>query len=440
MPGGGFVTTYTDITAHKQAEHALRESEQRFKSLYDDNPSMFFTLDTAGQILSVNRYGANQLGYPLDELVGMRIMDLSPKTERAQIKEYLDNCLADPEQINRWQIIKNRKDGSRMWVREVARVVVNEDGHTRIMTVCEDVTVARKLSDQLSHQASHDGLTGLVNRWSFEQRVEQVLEKNRISPQEHAILFVDLDRFKIINDTCGHAAGDEFLRQMGGVLPGCVRKNDTVARIGGDEFGVLLEGCPLQQAQRVAEDIRKAIEEFRFAWEEQVFSVGASIGVVEISEKEQSLSAVLAAADSACYVAKDGGRNRVHVFHEEDSVLAARKGEMQWLTRTQEALNEDRFCLYYQTIEPAPDSAHELHYEVLLSMLDSHGEIIAPGAFLPSAERYNLMPCLDRWVINKTLSLLGSHPNHLEELSVCSINLSGQSLTDEGFDDFVIEC
>lgn len=440
MPDGGFVTTYSDITDHKQAEHALRQSEQRFKALYHDNPSMFFTLDSAGQILSVNRYGANQLGYSVDDLVGKTIMDLSPAAESAQVKLHLDSCLADTEKVNRWEVVKYRQDGSSMWVREVARVVVDDEGQTRIMTVCEDITRARKLSDQLSHQASHDRLTGLFNRWAFEQRIEHALEENELRQLEASVFFIDLDRFKIINDTCGHVAGDEFLRQVGGILLGCVRKSDTVARIGGDEFGVLLENCPPQKARRVADSILKKVEAFRFAWEDNLFSSGASIGIVSVSGKGQSISSVLAAADAACYVAKDAGRNRLHVFHEKDSMVAARKGEVQWLTRTQEALSEDRFCLYYQTIEPAPDAPQELHYEVLLRMSGSKGEVIPPGAFLPAAERYNLMPSLDRWVIKSTLAQLGSHPQHLAALSVCSINLSGQSLTDEGFDEFIIEC
>lgn len=256
---------------------------------------------------------------------------------------------------------------------------------------------------------------------------------------EHAICYLDLDQFKVINDTCGHVAGDELLRQLGILLPQHVRRNDTLARLGGDEFGVLLENCTLRQACRVANDLRKSIEEFRFVWGAKTFSLGASIGLVLVTGQDQSLVEILAAADAACYVAKDSGRNRIHVYHEEDSELSARKGEMQWLNRTQQALSEDRFCLYYQPIDASTDSDNTLHYEVLLRMLDEQGEIILPGAFLPAAERYDLMPRLDRWVLEKTLSLLGANPRHLARLSQCAINLSGQSVTDHGFTDFVIE-
>ncbi len=439
MPDGGFVTTYTDISGHKHAEQALRNSEKRFRALYDDNPSMFFTLNGSGQILSVNRFGAKQLGYPVNELVGMSVLDLSPVDDAPRLKAQLEDCLKTPDAVMHWESVKLRKDGSSMWVREVVRVVIDEDKRIRIMTVCEDITAARELSEQLSYQANHDALTGLVNRRAFEQRLQKVLETGNQGRTGHAICYLDLDQFKIINDTCGHVAGDELLRQLGSLLPKHVRKNDTLARLGGDEFGVLLENCSLQQAYRVADELRKTIEEFRFVWEDKSFNVGASIGLVPVTGEGQTIGTVLAAADAACYAAKDSGRNRIHVYHEADTELVARKGEMQWVTRTQQALNEDRFCLYYQRIELTRGTSPRLHYEVLLRMLDENGGIILPGAFLPAAERYNLMPRLDRWVVRETLSRLGAHPQHLAELSECAINLSGLSLADEGFADFVME-
>lgn len=439
MPGGGFVTTYTDITAHKCAEQALRGSEQRFRALYDDNPSMFFTLNAAGHILSVNRFGAKQLGYPVDQLVGMSVLDLCPRDTLEQLKLQLEDCLKTPDVVKHWETVKLRKDGSSMWVREVVRVVIDEDNRIRIMTVCEDITEARELSEQLSYQANHDALTGLVNRRAFEDRVQKLLDQRTVRTRAHAICYLDLDQFKIINDTCGHVAGDELLRQLGGLLPKHVRRNDTLARLGGDEFGVLLENCTLQQAYRVTDELRKTIEEYRFAWEDKTFSVGASIGLVPLNGTGQTLGTVLAAADAACYTAKDGGRNRIHVFHEADADLAARQGEMQWLTRTQQALSEDRFRLYYQSITPAAGNSQGCHYEVLLRMLDEQGEEVLPGAFLPAAERYDLVTRLDRWVVRKTLSCLGAHPGHLAGLHECAINLSGQSLADEGFAEFVME-
>lgn len=439
MDDGGFVTTYTDITAREQSEQALRNSEQRFRALYDNNPSMFFTLDVAGEILSVNRFGANQLGYSVEELVGMTVFDLSSPAETLRLKENIKRCLDSPDAVVRWEIAKHLKGGGDMWVREVVRAVTDAENQVCIMSVCQDITDARELSDQLSYHANHDALTGLLNRWAFENRMEAALVSCHQQQIEHAICYLDLDQFKVINDTCGHVAGDELLRQLGILLPQHVRRNDTLARLGGDEFGVLLENCTLRQACRVANDLRKSIEEFRFVWGAKTFSLGASIGLVLVTGQDQSLVEILAAADAACYVAKDSGRNRIHVYHEEDSELSARKGEMQWLNRTQQALSEDRFCLYYQPIDASTDSDNTLHYEVLLRMLDEQGEIILPGAFLPAAERYDLMPRLDRWVLEKTLSLLGANPRHLARLSQCAINLSGQSVTDHGFTDFVIE-
>jgi diguanylate cyclase (GGDEF)-like protein len=252
------------------------------------------------------------------------------------------------------------------------------------------------------------------------------------------VCYLDLDQFKIINDTCGHVAGDELLKRLGRVLAQQVRRQDTLARLGGDEFGVLLEHCSMHVAERVANALRRTIEDFRFAWEKQVFGIGVSIGVVPIQGLGQSVSSILSAADAACYAAKDRGRNRIHIYHEGDVELARRHGEMRWVNRIQTALEENRFELARQPIVSLSTTAGaDTHYELLLRMRDEDGNIVLPEAFLPAAERYNLSVKLDRWVVREAFRLLTRDPDHLEQLFLCSINLSGVSLADEDFLIFV---
>ncbi len=298
--------------------------------------------------------------------------------------------------------------------------------------------VQRKQADDLLiHQSTHDALTGLVNRREFERRTERLLSSVKQDKAEHALCYMDLDQFKVVNDTCGHAAGDEMLRQLSTMLQKVVRHRDTLARLGGDEFGVLMEHCSLDDAHRVATSLLEAIQNYQFAWEEHSFRVGVSIGLVPITESTTNLMELLIEADAACYMAKDTGRNRIHVYHTEDSEIAERHGEMQWVTRLQKALDENRFCLYAQSIVPL-DNSTEKHYELLIRMIGDKGEMIPPGAFLPAAERYNLITQLDYWVIETVFSLLKENPEFQSQISFISINLSGQSLAEESVLDFII--
>jgi diguanylate cyclase (GGDEF)-like protein len=246
--------------------------------------------------------------------------------------------------------------------------------------------------------------------------------------------YLDLDQFKVINDTCGHFAGDQLLRRLAALLQARVRQRDTLARLGGDEFGVLMEHCGLPQARLVADDLRQTVERFRFQWEGKTFAVGASIGLVAITGDLADLGEAMRAADSACYVAKDQGRNRIHVYDPDDEELARRHGEMQWVSRIGDALENARLCLACQLIAPVRQpSRGGLRYEILLRMEDDEGGLVLPGAFLPAAERYGLASRLDRWVVQHTLEQLARHPAHVERLESCAINLSGQSLGDPDF-------
>ena len=430
-----------EVNERRQAEEKARRSHDRYRTLYDGTPSMFFTLDRAGTVLSTNRYGAEQLGYTVKELVGTRAVELFDCGEQPSIASQIDKCFGKSGAVQRWEGCQRSKDGMPVWVRITARTIDHDDNPDKaLLMVCEDITEARNLSKELSHQASHDSLTGLVNRGEFELRLQHVLELARKETSSHALCYMDLDQFKIINDTCGHVAGDELLRQLGNLLQRCVRQQDTVARLGGDEFAVLVTHCNLDQATTVANELQRVLEDFRFAWEGRSFSIAASIGLVPITQTTDSITGLLSAADTACYAAKDEGRNRIHVYHEDDEELVRRYGEMEWISRIDSALEANRFQFYFQEIARVdPEQTdHSRRYELLLRMEDESGNLVRPEAFLPAVERFKHSVKLDRWVIDKAFDWLAGNPTHLRDLSLCSVNLSGHSLGDQGFLNFVL--
>lgn len=296
---------------------------------------------------------------------------------------------------------------------------------------------------QITYQASHDVLTGLINRREFENRLQRALLSSQQHGKVHALFFIDLDQFKIVNDTCGHNAGDELLRQVAHQLRQKIRERDTLGRIGGDEFTVLLENCHLDDAVEVAQQLREAVQNFRFAWNEKFFAIGASIGVVMITPSSESSAVLLSQADAACYTAKDLGRNRIYVFNEDDKSRIERVGAMEWVTRITHALQENRFVLFCQSILPLHGAREgdPYFYEILLRMRGENGEIIPPTAFIPAAERFNQMQAIDRWVIRESFSvlrrLMQGQRNGL--MTVFSINLSGASLCDEKFSVYLQE-
>jgi len=308
----------------------------------------------------------------------------------------------------------------------------------------------RSSQKRLAWQAKHDPLTGLVNRREFERCLEASISNARDENQQHSLCYLDLDRFKIVNDTCGHGAGDELLRQVTDLLKGQIRTTDLLARLGGDEFGLLLYNCPPHQALAIANALRQSLEEFRFAWNDKTFTIGVSVGLVMVNAETPNLASAVNAADAACYVAKNAGRNRVHFYQADDREVTQQHGQIQWVEKLTRALEEDRFCLYYQPIVPLRKSfactTCGEHYEVLLRLNDETGKLVSPGAFIPAAERYHLMQHLDRWVIR---TLFASQANHYRDSLRCwehegegglySINLSGASIIDDQFIDFVIE-
>jgi len=300
--------------------------------------------------------------------------------------------------------------------------------------VLHDASEARRHAAQLSYQATHDDLTDILNRREFERRLRELLAALRQgSGGEHAVLYLDLDRFKIINDTSGHAAGDELIKQVSQLLQATLRERDIVGRLGGDEFGIMLTQCSHEDALKVAEKVRKAVVDLHFAWGVRSYRIGVSIGLVLLDSRSSSLKEVMKAADAACYMAKEKGRNRIHLYSDDDAELSVRQTEMEAVSRIRAALENDRFCLHLQTI--APLRGGRAHAEVLVRMLDEQGGLVPPMAFIPAAERYDLMPLLDRWVIRHAFEALAQQPPGTS----WAINLSGASVCDEGLLEFVLE-
>ncbi len=432
---GDMATAFNDLVVER---NRMTDELQKLSRAVESSSSAVITTDPDGNIEYTNPKFSEITGYTKEEALGQNPRIL--KSGEVPDSVYADlwkTILAGREWKGEFH--NRRKDGSLYWAHNSVSGVRDTLGNTtHFVAIQEDVTQRHKLTEQLSHQASHDALTGLVNRCEFERRTERLLSTIRQDKDEHALCYIDLDQFKIVNDTCGHTAGDELLRQISIVLQRTSRKRDTLARLGGDEFGLLMEHCSLKHAQRVAVSIQKAIQDYQFAWEGQSFRVGASMGLVTIDGSISDLVELMKQADAACYMAKDKGRNRIHVHQAEDSELAQRHGEMQWVARIHLALEENRFCLYAQSIVSL-NEFHDTHYELLLRMVDEEGQIIPPGAFLPAAERYDLIDKLDRWVIENTFRSLAANPTFLQQIQFVSINLSGQSMADESFHAFVVD-
>src|SRR5258706_3170663 len=304
----------------------------------------------------------------------------------------------------------------------------------------KELKLGQECAMKLAYHASHDPLTNLVNRPEFENRLKGALQAVTTQGRQHVVMYLDLDQFKIVNDTCGPAAGDQLLRQVGALLKQKVREGDSLARLGGDEFGVLLENCPMHEAIRIADELRQCIADFRFVGEGRSFNIGASIGVIHIADGTLNITDVLGAADAACYMAKEKGRNRVQFYRPHDSEVFLRRGALEWVSRLQRASQEGGFVLHAQEIHSIGDqSLRGNHYELLVRMLDEHDKIIPPMAFIPAAERYNMMPMIDQWVIQDAFAKINSLGSKGGTGGTYAIHISGTSIGDERFLEFVRE-
>ncbi|MEW9898962.1 EAL domain-containing protein [Chitinivorax sp. PXF-14] len=433
----GYRGTGRDITATKLAEAALFEEKERAQVTLESLGEGVITTDTDGNIRYLNPIAIQLTGWSAAEAIGKPssfVFKVVDESSHEQLPDPILAALKAGHPVSygtRTEMI--RLDGEEFAIEGSASPIRGRNGQLiGGVLVFRDVSQSRELAAKLTYQATHDALTGLLNRREFEHRLKHLLTQHHVGDL-HALLYIDLDQFKIVNDTCGHIAGDELLKQLAGLMHAQLRTTDTFARMGGDEFAVLLERCNTTVASRIAEQLRAVVADFHFAWEDKLFSVGTSIGLVSFSGSQLDHAALMSAADTACYLAKEKGRNRVHVHHAEDIEVAQRHGEMEWVGRLHKALNEDRFQLYFQRIEPISTAEDGAHFEVLVRMIDESGNSVPPGSFIPAAERYNLMPAIDRWIVRHVFDFLAENRTRLPKIAVCAINLSGASIGDDGF-------
>jgi diguanylate cyclase (GGDEF)-like protein/PAS domain S-box-containing protein len=405
------------------------------------------TTDNRGRIEYLNAAAEALLGCPRDHARGRQLGELATlvdEGDRRTLGDPVARCLEDGRRVDlgRRALLVSLGSGEEFSVELRASPIRALGRQTSgCVVVLHDSSEMRGLTQQMSYQASHDPLTGLVNRREFERRLDEGLSAARAGNGSHVLCYLDLDRFKAVNDTSGHMAGDSMLREIAGILKEKIRDSDVVARIGGDEFGILLIGCPLEKARQIADDAGAAIRDYRFVWRDRIFSVGASIGLVEIGRESGTIEDALSAADSACYVAKQQGRGRVHVYSARDEAVARQRGEIAWLQRLQAALKENRFEIFTQpivAIAGRPDSGPAL--EVLLRLNDVEGGQSLPMDFMQAAERYHLMPSVDRWVLQAAFAAVGAGVIRLPAGRSIAVNISGQTLADPQFLEFVVDC
>ncbi len=381
---------------------------------------------------------AQARGKPLAEicsLVDERTMQVLP----ARLAQALhDN---QPRPSSGHEVALMRRDGTSMAIEESAAPLLDRHGAViGGVMVFRDVTATHRMAQRITWAATHDSLTGLVNRREFESRVEAALLSARNSNVHHVLCYLDLDQFKVVNDSCGHAAGDAMLKQLAGLLQTRLRESDTLARLGGDEFGVLLQGCALDRAQLIAADLLAAVRDHRFPWQGKPFAVGVSIGLVAINSATGSRADLFSAADTACYTAKEQGRNRVCVFQSSDADMAQRRTDMGWAARLSQALEDERLVLHYPPyLALGEHSAGGQHIEILLRLIDEDGKLVAPGSFIPAAERYNIMPAIDRWVVKTVFARYRDLLAQMGTPLTCAINLSGTTLNSDGILAFIRE-
>lgn len=432
------------IVEERTAE--LHLEKERAEVTLDSIADAVITTDARGRVQHLNPVAEQLTGWSVEDVKGRpltQVFNVVNEVTREPAGDIAAAVLRDGKPVNvSGHTVLVARDGREYAVDESATPIHGRgDEVIGCVLVFRDVGAKRAMARQLSYQASHDALTALINRREFENRLRDALQSALSGGDEHVLLFMNLDNFKTVNDTCGHAAGDELLRRLSQVFRAAVRETDVVARLGGDEFGVLLLKCRLPAARQIAEKIHELVEELRFTWEGRRFGAGVSIGLTVIDAGSGGLARVLSAADNACYLAKQRGRNNFQVHQDGDRERAQRSIETGWVARIDRALAEDRFVFHCQRIEPLKPQpeANAAHFEILLRFRDEQGQPLPPAAFLPAAERYGMMPAIDRWVVRNVLLLLARDQELRSTLHLCAVNLSGQSLGEGGFLEFVEE-
>ncbi|AXP02112.1 EAL domain-containing protein [Pseudomonas bijieensis] len=424
--------------------NALQMEKERAQITLQSIGDGVITTDVEGAIAYMNPAAEAMTHWKTEHATGLplaalfNLLDDNAQTEGLTLIEHiLSGRLSGASEHSK---LIQRLDGSTVSVTLVGAPIRHAGKVSGAVLVLHDMTQERQYIANLSWQATHDALTGLANRREFEYRLEQALHNLTRQVGRHALMFLDLDQFKLVNDTCGHAAGDELLRHICALLQSGLRENDTLARLGGDEFGILLENCSPEAAEKIAEGLRQTVQNLHFVWKGRPFVTTVSIGLVHIAQTPTTLEASLRAADMACYMAKEKGRNRVQVYHADDSELSLRFGEMAWVQRLHMALEENRFCLYAQEIAALGPGDHGGgHIEILLRLHDEAGRMILPDSFIPAAERYGLMTSLDRWVVENVFKIIRQCLNDSRQgpMAMCAINLSGTTIGDQAFLDFL---
>jgi diguanylate cyclase (GGDEF)-like protein/PAS domain S-box-containing protein len=421
----------------------LDEDRSLLKVTLESIGEALMTTDVRGGITWLNPVAERLTGWTSAEAIGRplaQVFHVLHEETRKPTPEHVLACLEQGGPIGvASQLVLLSRSGEEFGIQDSAAPIRNEAGEVLgVVLVFRDVSEQRRLSSEMNFRASHDALTGLLNRGEFELRLGRALGKSREDGSHHALLYIDLDQFKLVNDACGHTIGDQLLQQVARLLAEAVRGSDTLARLGGDEFGILMEHCTADQAQRVAQKICDRMDDFRFVHGEHRFRIGTSIGLVPVDRRWQTTAAIQQAADTSCYAAKEAGRNRVHVWFDTDVAVRERQFEMQWTTRIEQALDDDGFVLFAQRIEPLKDRTIGLHAEVLLRMTQPNGALVAPGAFLPAAERFDLASRIDRWVLRRVAEWMAALPD-LRRIELLSVNLSGRSVGDRAFHRWALD-
>ena len=442
--------TITDITERKRAETRVFEEKERAQVTLQSIGDGVITTDADGKVDYINPVAQDLTGWDMRGARGVaidEIMMIINEHTRATVDNPVLRCLKEGRVITLAEnSVLVTRQGDEVPIQDSAAPIRDRIGNVvGSVMIFHDISKDSRLFRQLSYQASHDTLTGLINRREFENCLINALETTREDPDVcHALLYIDLDQFKVVNDTFGHTAGDALLGQISEQIQAKIRASDHLARLGGDEFGILLERCSEERAITVAEDIRGAIEGYRFEWQESFTTVRCSIGIVIVNRENADVAAVMSSADVACYSAKDMGRNQIHLYKDSDASM--RHEEMKWVSRITSAVEEDRLELFYQPIisigDRGANAQQHGHYELLLRMRDEKNELVGPDQFIPAAERYNLMSTLDRWVIREALAELADRGNGGDSAAArytLAINLSGTSLSEDRFLDDVIK-
>ncbi len=440
------LTVARDVSHRKSLEVSLSRSKRQAQYTLESISEGVITTDNDGRIDYMNLAAETLVGTNRDDASGHRIgelFQLVDDADRRPLGDPVDRCLAMRRRVNMGRrAVLVTIDGEHEHSVELTASPVRGPSNSISGTVVvfHDVGELRGLTRKMSYQATHDPLTGLINRREFERRLDEAMDSAHAEEAVHMLFYMDLDRFKAVNDSCGHMAGDNMLREVAALIKDQVRDSDFVGRLGGDEFGSLLIGCPIDKARQIATDICNAIADYRFVWKDKIFNIGISVGLVEISHASGTLQDVMSAADSACYMAKQQGRGQVHIYSARDEAVARERGDIQWLRQLQTALHEDSFELAVQPIiamRGKTDSGPAI--EVLIRLNDGRSRSTETAEFLKPAERYQMMPQIDRWVINATLAAISGGEIKLAGRRSCAINLSGQTLGDEAFLGFVVD-